>query len=395
GKGIYDVDAFERSLANRVPENSLLSHDLFEGIQGRAGLATDIVLYEDYPPHYLAGVRRAHRWVRGDWQLLPWLLGSTTPAGDTLRTDLALIDRWKLFDNLRRSLLAPTLLALFVAGWTVLPGSPFLWTLLAALTPGLALVTAALGGLLRTVGGPDRRAAWSAAAATVQASALRWLLFQAFLPYEALLFSDAIATTLLRLYVRRRNLLQWTTAAHTVRLFGDEVSVAATIRQMLPAQLITLAIGALVLWVAPGRLWLALPFLLLWLFAWQIAYWISRPTIVGEAPLNEAQAQELRRLARHTWLFYEHFVGPTDNWLPPDHFQESPLGLVAHRTSPTNVGMYLLSALAAHDFGYIGPLDMAARLRSTFDTMQRLERYRGHFLNWIDTRTLDALAPRY
>lgn len=395
GKGIYDVDAFERSLAGRAPENALLSHDLFEGIHGRAGLVTDIVLYEDYPPHYLVYVLRAHRWVRGDWQLLPWL-GRVVPAAHgIIPNDLALIDRWKLLDNLRRSLLAPALLVLFVAGWTLLPGAPLVWTLLGALTPGLPLLIAALRGLWQLIWSTDRPGAWRRMQNALTDGAIRWLLFLAFLPYEALLFGDAIGATLVRLYIRRRKLLQWTTAARTVRIFGDEVSATTTMLHMLPAHLLTLAIGALLISTMPGRLWVAAPLLAMWLLAWQIAYRISRPDPTEHAPLTASQRTELRRLARHTWLFYEHYVGPTDHWLPPDHYQESPRGIVAHRTSPTNVGMYLLSVLAAYDLGYVGALDLYARLRSTFDTMQRLERYRGHFLNWIDTRTLDALAPRY
>jgi cyclic beta-1,2-glucan synthetase len=427
GKGIYEVDAFERSLEGRVPENALLSHDLFEGIQGRVGLVTDVVLYEEYPPHYLVNVLRSHRWARGDWQLLPWLGRKAPATGGVMRNDLSLIDRWKLFDNLRRSLLPPLLLLLLVAGWTVLPGSALVWTVLAMLAPGVGLMIAGLNGLVQIVratltlwahntilakfageagnrpgAGPGGRAlaaivAWRVAKKTLRNQAVRWLLFLAFLPYEALLMVDAIGTTLIRLFVRRRKLLQWTTAARTVRIFGDEVSAMTTMLRMLPAQVLALAIAALVLFVNPTRMLIAAPFLAVWLLAWQIAFRISRPDPVAGASqrLTAGQVLELQRLARHTWLFYEQFVGPDDNWLPPDHFQEAPRSNIAHRTSPTNTGMYLLSVLAAHDFGYVGALDFFARLRSTFDTLARLDRYRGHFLNWIDTRTLEPLNPRY
>ncbi|MGC9358679.1 MAG: GH36-type glycosyl hydrolase domain-containing protein, partial [Anaerolineae bacterium] len=214
GKGIYDVDAFERSLRDRVPENSLLSHDLFEGIHGRAALVTDIVLYESYPPEYLAYAQRLHRWVRGDWQLLPWLLpGVPKEGGGTCPNRLSVIDRWKIFDNLRRSLHAPALLAFLVLGWLWLPGSPLVWTLIALFVSGLPLFAGAVTALARGLQPSGRTPLPS-----LRAEALRWLFSLVFLPYEALLMVDAIGATLVRLLISRKRLLQWTTSAHTLRI---------------------------------------------------------------------------------------------------------------------------------------------------------------------------------
>lgn len=391
GKGIYDVDAFEASLAGRVPENSLLSHDLFEGSHGRAGLVTDIILYEDYPPHYLVHIRRSHRWTRGDWQLLPWLWPRVpTARGQRVASPLALIDRWKIFDNLRRSLLPPALLFFFLAGWLWLPGSPWIWTLLGLLTPAWAFLISLLGGLIQLLTGGT----WLELRRSVQENVLRWLLAVAFLPYEAALNLDAIFTTLVRL-TTRREMLQWTTAAHTARLFGREVRLRVTRQQMISAILVSGTLAFFIFLINPNALPAAFPLLLAWLLSPEIAYWISRPLQRPRPPLSEDQRRQLRTLARRTWLFYEQFVGPQDNWLPPDHFQETPRGVVAHRTSPTNVGLFLLSVLSAYDFGYLDPLEAVLRLRSTFDTLHRLERYRGHFLNWIDTQSLLPLPPRY
>ncbi|MBX3011462.1 MAG: hypothetical protein KF832_08130 [Caldilineaceae bacterium] len=399
GKGIYDVDAFERSLDRRVPENSLLSHDLFEGIHGRVGLVTDIVLYEDYPPHYLVNMARSHRWVRGDWQLLPWLL-PTTPrqldqgAMGKAPNDLALINRWKIADNLRRSLLAPALLLLFLAGWTILPGSPLFWTLLGLLTPAFSLIAGAVTGLFHamttTSGNP-----WQRFFYPLRNNALRWLLFLAFLPHEAILTLDAIGRTLVRLLLRRRKMLEWTTAARAVRLFGREVTVETTLLRMMPSLILVALFALLVSMVNPPAIFISGPFFLVWLLAAEIAYWISRPVATEMPPPTPEQRRKLRLLARRTWLFYEQFVGPNDNWLPPDHFQEAPRGVVAHRTSPTNVGLYLISMVAAHDLGYISTTDLKVRLRFTFDTLGRLTRHRGHFLNWIDTSSLQPLPPSY
>jgi cyclic beta-1,2-glucan synthetase len=402
GKGIYDVDAFERSLKGRVPENALLSHDLFEGIHGRAGLVTDVILYEDYPPHYLVHIHRSHRWIRGDWQLLPWLLpgiraqrlervGSSPSPQPPTSSPLSIIDRWKILDNLRRSLLSPALLLLFLLGWTWLPGSPLLWTLLGIVTPAGSFFTTLAANVIRLA----TNRSWRQVVLPLRDSAVRWLLALAFLPYETVLALDAIFTTLVRLLVTRRHLLQWTTAAHAARLFGEDVKVGVTRRQMLSTLLVTLILAAVVYIANPAALLIAAPLLITWLLSPEIAYWISRPTISIPSQVTPEQRQQLRHLARRTWLFFEQFIGPDDNWLPPDHFQEAPRGVVAHRTSPTNVGLLLLSTLTAYDLGYIDTLEFTLRLRSTFDTLARLESYRGHFLNWIDTRTLEPLPPRY
>ncbi len=400
GKGIYDVDAFERSLVGRVPENTLLSHDLFEGMHGRVGLVTDIVLYEDYPPHYLVNVLRAHRWVRGDWQLLPWL-APWTPRVDPAtgqrtyqRSDLPLISRWKIADNLRRSLLSPALLLLFLAGWTILPGAPWFWTLLGLLTPAFSLIVGGIMGLISALTS-TRGNEWQRFLRSLSNSALRWLLFLAFLPYESLLTLDAVGRTLVRLLIRRRKMLEWTTAARAVRLFGRNVTVEATLVRMLPSIIVVALLALVVNLTNPSALLVSAPFFLVWLLAAEIAYWISRP-IISDVPAPTVEhRRQLRTYARRTWLFYEQFVGPDDNWLPPDHFQESPRGVVAHRTSPTNVGLYLLAMLSAYDLGYISVADLAFRLRFTFETMGRLDRYRGHFLNWIDTSSLAPLPPSY
>ncbi len=391
GKGIYDVDAFDRSLEGRTPSNTLLSHDLFEGIHGRAGLVTDIVLYEDFPSHYLIYVRRSHRWIRGDWQLLPWLLPRVPTENGWQRNELSALDLWKIIDNLRRSLLSPAQFLLFLAGWLVLPGSPFVWSLFALLTSAIALAISLLTGIVRGING----ASWREIRRPIRNGAIRWLLHIAFVTFEALLVADAIVTTLWRLIISRRRLLQWTTAAHTARLFGQEMAADVTLSQMMPSVLVTAIVAVLLVLLRPQALIIAVPVMILWVLASEFANRVSSPETHPVERLTESQTTALHYLARRTWLFFEQFVGPADNWLPPDHFQEWPRGVVAHRTSPTNIGLYLLSLLAAYDLGYISAMNLILRLGSTFDTLAKLDRYRGHFLNWIETDTLRPLPPRY
>ena len=394
GKGIYDVNAFENSLAGRVPENILLSHDLFEGIHARAGLVTDIALYEDYPPSYLTYMRRQRRWTRGDWQLLPWLLPRAPGFGASrpqITAGFGVIDTWKLLDNLRRSLLPPALLLLLIAGWLVLPGAAWVWTAVTL----LALAIPALIGAVTPLATGRAGTRWRQSARSLKEGGLRWLLAVVFLPFEAAQMVGAIATTLARVLITHRHLLEWMTAAKAAQRESKGGDRWRTWKEMLSAPLTALTVALLLVSLRPDHLLLALPLLLAWALAPEIAYRISRPIRYAPTPLTAEQNIALRTLARRTWLFFEDFVGPNDHWLPPDHYQESPRGTVAAYTSPTNIGLLLLSTLAAYDLGYIGITSLVSRLRSTFESLERLERFRGHFLNWYDTRTLEPMLPRY
>ncbi len=393
GKGIYDLDAFEKSTRNRIPENSVLSHDLLEGIMGRAGLVTDITMVENYPPNYYVQVKRQQRWIRGDWQLLPWLL-----QPGKFRIKISAINRWKMFDNLNRSLLAPALLLIYVLGIIFIPDLNILWAIVVLLSLGIPLITSLARSTVQTLAGETIESAFHPLKRTL----LRWLLALAFLPYEAYNVIDAIMTTLYRLLISHRNLLQWTTAAQTAHLFGLEMYRKTTWFRMTASAVGTLALIGLTLgyqyfiggWVVPGLL-IALPILLLWVLSPLIAQWISSRIKSHTIPLSDEQALLFRQLARRTWGFFERFVGPVDHWLPPDHFQESPIGIVAHRTSPSNIGLLFTSTLAAYDLGYLDQIELATRLSTTMDTLNQLERFRGHFLNWYDTQTLKPLNPRY
>ncbi|MBI5950393.1 MAG: hypothetical protein HY865_01935 [Chloroflexi bacterium] len=390
GKGIYDVAAFERSLAGQVRQNTLLSHDLFEGIYGRAALVTDITLYEEYPSRYLVYARRLSRWIRGDWQLLPWLLPVVHTQSGTALNRLSVIDLWKIFDNLRRSLLPPTLLLLLAAGWLFLPGSPWVWTILVFLPSVSPIVLQTFQHGRHNIG----RLSLKQILKSSQLPLTRWALSVLFLPYEALLMLGAISTTLIRLLIERKNLLQWTTAANTARSFRSKAQYEIW-GEMSGSLIFAILLGTAVAIFNPAALWVALPFVMAWLVAPQVAYVISQPVTHVTAPLTETQRRQVRRLARRTWAFFEQFAGPDDHWLPPDHFQESPRGNVAHYTTPTNIGLFLVSTLSAYDFGYMGLAELSIRLRSTFENMDKLEHYRGHLLNWYDSQTMTALPPRY
>jgi cyclic beta-1,2-glucan synthetase len=397
GKGIYDLDAFIKSLDGQIPENAVLSHDLLEGIYARAGLVTDVVLFEDYPLSFLEYVHRLHRWVRGDWQLLPWLFSSVGILPDSARSrSLTPLGTWKLIDNLRRSLAFPAILAFLLLGWLWLPGPVLLWTSLTLALLALPLFTGMLPHVWHGLKSRSLRNMWQ----STRFDILHWFLNIVFLPYQSLVMLDAIGRTLLRLMVTQKNLLQWTTASQTRRLFSDESKAQFVWARMWLMVLFVAVLILLISFINPKNLIFVFPILVLWLLSPQIAHWINRPPLTIRSKRLQEQAtgeqeMELRKLTRRTWLFFEQFVGPEDHWLPPDHFQEKPRGTVAHRTSPTNIGLGLLSIVAAYDNGYIGAPDLSVRTQNTLNELNKMEKYSGHLLNWYETQSLKPLPPRY
>jgi cyclic beta-1,2-glucan synthetase len=393
GKGIYAIDAFELSLEGRFPENRILSHDLVEGCHARAGLLSDVQLFEEYPARYGADVRRRHRWIRGDWQLLPWLLPWAPNAhGGWRRNALTALSRWKILDNLRRSLVPTSLLVLLVTGWLVL--SPVLSWTLAVLA--MVLVPPLLSALLELVQKPKDVQLDQHLRAALQAGLqhfARMGLGLAWLPHEALYQLDAIGRTLWRMAISRRHLLQWQTSSEVER--HSDNAPAALWRMMWLSPLLAVGLTVALALQRPMALLLAGPLLLLWLLSPSLAWWISQPRKPDTFAPTPAQMRFLRVLARRTWAFFETCVGPADHWLPPDNLQEQPGPVIAHRTSPTNIGMALLANLAAFDFGFLGTGSVLERTRQTLATMQQLPRHRGHFYNWYDTLSLQPLAPLY
>jgi len=403
GKGIYDIDAFEEATHGRFPENTLLSHDLIEGSYARAGLATDILVYDDYPTRYLTYTRRKHRWIRGDWQLLDWLTPTVSGPDGPEPNRLSLLSRWRILDNLRRSTVEIAQLAFLVAGWTLLPGSPLRWTALGLGAIGAPWIVALLLAVLR----PPIDKSWRAYYASVGQDALTSVqqvaLAITFLPHQAWVAADAILRTLWRCFVSRRNLLEWQTASQTERVLADGRATAW--RTMWPA--IALAVGLLVgvigIALARGdgsaRLWqlaaAVAPLVALWIVSPAVAHSLSAPAIAPERRLPEPSRAAATRYALLHWRFFDRFVTRETQWLAPDNFQEDPLPLVAMRTSPTNVGLQLLSTVTAYDLGFITAGDLVGRLERILQALERMQRFRGHFYNWYDLHDLRVLEPAY
>ncbi|OIQ88179.1 N,N'-diacetylchitobiose phosphorylase [mine drainage metagenome] len=400
GKGIYDVDAFRQAVDGRFPENLILSHDLLESGYARSALITDIDLIEEHPASYVIDASRRHRWIRGDWQLAGWLLarvpGPSSPDGSKTRwlpNPLAALLVWKIFDNLRRSLVAPALLALLAGGWLFGPGSAWFWTLLVASVLFLPSLLSIVTDLIRK---PEQRD-WLVHLSLTGRSAGRpivlALLTLVLLPYDTLICLDAILCSGVKMLFTRRGLLLWHLQTYSKRNARRTLDDFFTEMWIAPA--LALVLSLVLAATRSTQLFSCAPVLLLWLLSPVMAWWISLPLVPPALDLSIDQRAFLRRSARRTWRFFSDFVGPQDNWLPPDNFQEYPAPAIASRTSPTNIGMSLLASLAAYDFGYISAGEFLQLTENTLATMERLERYRGHFYNWYDTRTLQPLRPQY
>ena len=392
GKGIYDVEVFERALSGRFPENRILSHDLVEGCYARAGLLSDVQLYEEYPSSYSADVSRQYRWIRGDWQIARWLLPGVPGLGGSVRKNpLSGLARWKILDNLRRSVVPSALTVLLLLSWTVL--SPlWFWTLAVI---GTILVPSWIASTLALFQKPVDvlfKQHLAAALRLAGRHSAQTVFTLACLPYEAFFSLDAILRTAWRLVIGRR-LLEWNPSSDS-----DHTSLTdlvAFYRRMWIAPFIAVAALSYLALSRPAALAVAGPLLAIWFTSPTIAWWISRPLARREAKLTVDQTIFLQKLSRKTWAFFETFVGPEDHWLPPDNYQEHPAAGVGHRTSPTNMGLSLLANLSAYDFGYLAAGQLIERTANALRTMKGLERHRGHFYNWYDTLSLKPLPPLY
>ncbi|MEQ1602821.1 MAG: glucoamylase family protein [Methylophilaceae bacterium] len=418
GKGIYDVDAFRLAVDGRFPENLILSHDLLESGYARSALVTDVDLIEEHPASYATETSRRHRWIRGDWQLAGWLLahvpgpepepGVRNNADHTVKAKrqpnpLTALLVWKIFDNLRRSLLPLSLLALLTGGWLLGLGHAWMWTLLVLGVVALPIMLSTVIGLLRKPAERDWLVHLMLTGKAANQPIALAVLSLIFLPYDSYICLDAIARSGVRMLFTRRGLLLWHLQAYSKR--NARRTLADFLMEMWVAPVFAIVLAGALAWSwnesvtsIPARineLLFSVPFLLLWLLSPVAGWWISLPLTATSPDLSASQRLFLRASARRTWRFFAEFVGPADNWLPPDNFQEYPTPVIASRTSPTNIGMALLANQTAYDFGYISAGAFLQLTENTLATMEKLERYHGHFFNWYDTRTLQPLHPHY
>lgn len=392
GKGIYDIKAFEATLHQCFPDNAILSHDLLEGCYTRSGLITDVQLYEEYPNRYQSDIQRRHRWIRGDWQIGNWILPFVPGAKKKIvKNPLTILARWKIFDNIRRSLVPLALMLLLLFGWG-LSATPIFWTagvLLIIFLPGVINLVWSL-----VVRPPDlifkQHARFTIESVSNQF--FQHLVELATLPYETFKNMDAIGRTLWRMFISHRHLLQWNPYHSTI---NSHTSISDNYRAMWFGPFLSVVIFGYLTVYAPLTVAFAMPFLILWTIAPFLTWAISRPYSVKTETLSASQEISLRVLSRKIWYYFETFVTAEENWLPPDNYQEAPVEAIAHRTSPTNIGLCLLSYITAHDFGFIGVEETIERSSRTLDTLMRMDRYRGHLYNWYDTQSITPLYPRY
>ena len=394
GKGIYEVDVLETVLDGQFPQNSVLSHDLLEGIFARAGLASDVEVVEEFPSRYDVEVARQHRWARGDWQLLPWIFGINRRAHDTARpTKIPLMGRWKLLDNLRRSLSAPSALLAMLLAWLQPLAAAEIWTAYVVATLALPPLLPAIAGIVPRRAGVSLRNHFRALRRDVALGLIQTGFLITFLAHRAWIMVDAVTRTSVRLITGRR-LLEWVTAAQARSDF--EFNRRDLVEQIAASVSFSAVVGMLVVYAGQQTWPIMAPFAILWALSPLVARWTSLPPPSnGHLSITPSDVITLRLIARRTWRFFEKFISAEDNMLPPDNYQEVPNPVIAHRTSPTNMGLYLLSVIAARDFGWLGTLDAVERLEATLATMAKLERFRGHFYNWYDTTDLRPLEPKY
>ena len=387
GKGLYDVDAFETALKGRIEENTVLSHDLLEGSFARCGLVTDVELVEDFPTRYEVEVSRQHRWARGDWQLIPYIF-------DAAR-DITALGRWKMFDNLRRSLTPIAWAFASVLGWYFLdPLGALVWQIILIFSLFVAPTISLISNILPRSTDIVQRVHFSTLWSDIRDTNAQVALRIVFIADSAWMMADAIIRSIYRLFVSRKKMLEWRTAASVQS--SAQVSIAGYYRKMWHAPAVAFASLALAAAAGDNAFLVGIPFVLLWVLSPGIAWYVSQSAETEDQLfVPDDVAVGLRRIGRRTWRYFDTFVTPEQNYLPPDNVQESPQFAVATRTSPTNIGVYLLSTISARRFGWIGFQETIERLENTITTLEKMEKYRGHLINWYHTDTLKTLGQRY
>ena len=393
GKGIYDVCAFDTVMHNRLPENRVLSHDLLESSYIRTALSTDTELFDDYPGNYNSYCKRNHRWVRGDWQIASWLLPKVSERQQSTANPIGLLSRWKIFDNLRRSLNPLFLMILFITGWFWLPGSAFLWTLVAFGILAFPIYVSFSTDILNR----PTRTKWKLYAEKVRlnlkVNTIQAISTLAILPHQMILNLDAIFRALWRIHVSEKKLLEWISASQMEQTASN--TLHSYTRTMTTSMVLGLSVLILAFLISPQDLWVIAPFSLLWMSSPVFAWYLSQPQKDRSPGLSEDARMELRSSARRTWFYFERLVTEEYSWLPPDNDQKDPDLPPVARTSPTNIGLTLVSTVSAFEMGYITARQLFLRLERTLASLARLERYKGHFFNWYDIRLGEVLNPKY
>jgi cyclic beta-1,2-glucan synthetase len=394
GKAIYDVSIFETALRDRIPENTLLSHDLFEGIFARVGLASDIEIFDEFPSRYNAYTKRQHRWVRGDWQLLRWLSKTVTDSkGALLKNDISKLGQWKLFDNLRRSIVSPVLFLIIVLSWFILPGSPLFWCALIVLTLAFPIYTNLATILIVPPLGLSLGIYFRGIGHDLSKHTKQMLLSLCFLPHQSYLMLHAICITLSRIFLTKKQLLEWETAYHSEKHSGT--SVMSHVRIMFPALLITLLLLFIVLTSSSVSLTHSIPMLFFWGAAPLIAARISKKTKDTSRVLFKTDQEYLRDIAYDTWRYFKDHLKEEYHFLIPDNVQLLPNHVIAERSSPTNISLSMLSCICGYELGFEPLPSVVERLSNIFQTLEKLEKHHGHLLNWYDIKSLAPLNPRY
>jgi cyclic beta-1,2-glucan synthetase len=387
GKGLYHVDAFEQSLKGKIDENSVLSHDLLEGSMARCALVTDSELVEDFPIRYEVEASRQHRWARGDWQLLPYIFNPVRGVTG--------LGRWKMFDNLRRSLTPIAWFFASVLGWYWMsPLGALVWQALLIFCLFVAPTLSLINGIIPRTSDIVARAHLYTIWTDIRAANAQVALRIVFIADAACMMADAIGRSLYRLFVSRKLMLQWRTAASAQAV--AQTAILGHYRVMWHAPVLAVLALALVAFLGGSAYLVGIPFVLLWILSPAVAWYVSQTAETEDKlVVSERVSEELRKIARRTWRYFETFVVAQQHYLPPDNVQQTPHPVVAARTSPTNIGVYLLSIVSARHFGWIAFEETIERLEQTIATVDKMEKYRGHLVNWYHTDTLKPLGQRY
>jgi len=394
GKGIYDLKMFDKLLADTFPDNLILSHDMIEGSYLRCGFVDNIELFDDYPVSYLKDSARHHRWNRGDWQIISWITNRVkNKKGQKVKNPISFLSKIKIFDNLRRSLVSFSAVAVLLYGFSLGEKSPLYYLGLVVLVVSIPVLFFIFSKLLYRTKKDRKLIYYLDLVRGLKSVVYKTFIIFAILPYEAYLYFDSTMKALYRMLISKKRLLNWATSDEVEKMIKDDIKVY--LKSFIINYVVAILLGALTYIYKPEFRIIAFMVGFVWTIAPVYMYLISKSINVKFLTLNKNEKDDLKEIAQRTFNYFYDLIREENNYLIPDNYQINREDKVDNRTSPTNIGYSIVALVSGAELGFIKPKDAINMIGNIIKTVEIMPKWNGHLFNWYDIKKLTRLNPAF